>query len=626
MWRRKKQNQGALSTKIGPLYRRAYPVGSDRVYVVGGLENRGRFIASELYGVLQRLKGFKSVENHVHELGTRMHSTEPGFISPSQLSRTVQTLFDEGLLVSQEDILSMLRSSDTDETSPEHGNSISVIAWPTKNRHISLLRSISSAVHNFRLHHHDVELHVYDDENPPDSSLSAKLLRFSRRHHMKLRYCNFTEKKTYTDELSGYAELSGEERKLLDFALFGVSDIPNTNGANRNALLLGTAGQRLYSADDDTVFRFTERFDHGTEGRVEVNQREQLLSARHFSTISQALSSVDYRDHDLLELHSRFLGKTLTEILRDSPDMEFELSRMEPLQTVELMRHSDNPVRLSLSGLVGDSGRPNNHMLIGESTLGQLIREVEEEEFSSLLESRSILRYTPSQVLSSHGHFMSTQFAVDNRELIPPFFPNGIGSDGHFGTLFHFISRGGLIAYLPFAFIHAPVKRSNTYTDGMAAIHTRVNDFFIRMIDYIYKSSEMIEENEEGRMRFLGERFVDIAGLSAGHFSDFLREVNVAYLSKYIEHIKHSFSRIDAPPEYLSKVYHTHLDAVKDYMLSDEIAIVKNLEADPGSQRDRFRRIVELFGKLLICWPKIHKGAIAAREEGVLPGRFLREA
>jgi hypothetical protein len=143
------------------------------------------------------------------------------------------------------------------------------------------------------------------------------------------------------------------------------------------------------------------------------------------------------------------------------------------------------------------------------------------------------------------------------------------------------------------------------------------------MIDSIYKNVDMIELSEEERMRYLGERFIDIGGMSSSRFLDYLQEVNVSYLSRYIEHIEENFSSLKNPAENLVKTYHAHLDAVKNYMLGEEVTRVSNIETDPAGGTDRFRRIIEKYGRLLLCWPGIHKSAAAAREDGIHAGRSI---
>jgi hypothetical protein len=50
----------------------------------------------------------------------------------------------------------------------------------------------------------------------------------------------------------------GLPKELVQLALFDVHRMGFTAGANRNALLLGTAGELMLCADDDTVCHLVE--------------------------------------------------------------------------------------------------------------------------------------------------------------------------------------------------------------------------------------------------------------------------------------------------------------------------------------------------------------------------------
>src|SRR5262249_4893247 len=74
--------------------------------------------------------------------------------------------------------------------------------------------------------------------------------RGAKPAEVDIRYCGLEEKNRFADALTDRA---GVDPDLVRFAMFGVGGIDNATGANRNALLLETAGEMFLSLDDDTV-------------------------------------------------------------------------------------------------------------------------------------------------------------------------------------------------------------------------------------------------------------------------------------------------------------------------------------------------------------------------------------
>jgi hypothetical protein len=128
---------------------------------------------------------------------------------------------------------------------------ISAIVIPTFKRVESLERTLLSYVVQTKTFEHEVEFVIGDDSDSAEyrAHTRALLRSIGRSHGVRIAYAGKEEKNKFVDALSG---VSGMPRELVAFGLLG-DDSAAATGANRNALMLDTVGQLIYSADDDTV-------------------------------------------------------------------------------------------------------------------------------------------------------------------------------------------------------------------------------------------------------------------------------------------------------------------------------------------------------------------------------------
>ncbi len=90
----------------------------------------------------------------------------------------------------------------------------------------------------------------------------AALQELADRFKTRIRYAGRKEKSRFAAAL---AAESAVPREIVDFALFGDASCERSTGANRNCLLLDTAGSLLLSVDDDTLCQIAGAPERETE-------------------------------------------------------------------------------------------------------------------------------------------------------------------------------------------------------------------------------------------------------------------------------------------------------------------------------------------------------------------------
>jgi hypothetical protein len=136
---------------------------------------------------------------------------------------------------------------------------------------------------------------------------------------------------------------------------------------------------------------------------------------------------------------------------------------------------------------VAEWGRPNGaewgrthfHAVHKEpETRRRLLKS--EEDYRLALRSREVLRQVRSAAVCHGSPFMSMFFGMDNRTLLPPYFPLGRNEDGTFGYLVGRCLEGSYSGYLPWSLVHDPPTWRSYF--GNPAETVRISDLAIACI------------------------------------------------------------------------------------------------------------------------------------------------
>ncbi len=599
---------------IGPLPCGAYRAGADTVHLYSTHPSDTKYIGTlnrELFSVLQKLRGFKNPKEHEEELARDE--------KPAALIRSaIKTLQSRGLLVRKDEFLEQIKDPSDSSEAPK----IASICWPTYKRPAALARSLAGAVRSTLPYGRMPLFRIFDDTPEEDRHLIKIVHTVGRDKKLPIYYSGAGEKLRYSAALSRQAHLNGEEKELLSFLLFGDQSMPNNLGGNRNAIYLATAGELALTCDDDTLFFFTTPSqEHGAH--LKIHSFERFLHTEHYTHLGEALHSHRLGKVDILAEHEKYLGKKLSAILGNTAPAHTDLGALDPETAGLLLEHTATPLRVTHPGILGDSGLPHNHIILGSSSLFSALKEGESEQFRTALKSRHLRRFTDTPLLSRNSHFQLTHIGMDNREFLPPLFPGGNGEDGLFAALFFYIFRGGFIGYLPFEFIHAPMPNRPYYSEGLTDINTRMNDHIIRLVSSRYRESAFLPGLPEDTLADLGHYFISLSRLHTTSFSELLRETNVSFFSAYLQFIESRYAAIADYPEYVEKAYNSHFDAVEDYLLSSSITEISDLRAPSDKKIETFKELIGRYGRALLLWPSLHHGAVELKNNGFEMGRPL---
>lgn len=221
-----------------------------------------------------------------------------------------------------------------------------------------------------------------------------------------------------------------------------------TVGANTNAVLLATTGEKLASFDDDLCLPVGRAPEWRPDAVCLAGEADptQLLIFDDEDAVDRAL--VASRAHPS-DLHAAVLGKPVGQWLqKEGTEMSSDLKSSHARAWARGGR-----VRLSMLGLAGDSGMSSPTWYLG---LAGQAGERLDANYEVRLTSRQVLRASDRLRLASSAFYMSSAVALDNRALLPPYMPFDRNADGLFGLCVRRICADSFTAFLPYAVRHRP--------------------------------------------------------------------------------------------------------------------------------------------------------------------------
>ena len=353
-----------------------------------------------------------------------------------------------GLLVSDVDLIERCRQAVV-ERSPAR---ISIIGMTTRDRVDTLQRALVSYIDNCRAFGRSVEFVVIDDSGDPvvEERNQAMLEALGREHPVSVRYANRLQRETF---LTALIDASGIPDETVRFGLLGEGPCARTVGASRNTLLLDSIGACYMLVDDDSVCRIAKP-EEQLDGLALTSQHDPT-EFRFFPDRDATLRSIAFVEQEFLALHEALLGRDLGACLPAVEDAGgLDLDRATPAFDQRLRSFGGRVVTAS-AGIFGDSGvGTTGYLYAPPSSRKRLTRS--QEEYLAAVKSRQLFRAVTRTTISEGALCMAGNLSLDNRQLLPPFYPLQRNSDGLFAAVLRKCFRDGYLGYLPWAIWHDP--------------------------------------------------------------------------------------------------------------------------------------------------------------------------
>jgi hypothetical protein len=510
-------------------------------------------------------------------------------------------LVQQGLLINLRDTFEV--DTPTNGRNPE--GQIKTVAILTRDRPISFARSLESYSNNLREHGRRVRLLVLDDSHEVARRRAACgwLKGVGAKYGIPSYYGGFEEKLLFAEAL---AEEVGVSSELLKFAIIAEEWKGRVLGSNRNAFLLETIGEMALAVDDDTLCKPAAI---GARAGVQVSSDHGFMEYYFFGTLADALERVAFLDVDILAVHEKLLGKSVSRIAGN----RFEVGRVND----DLMlRWPRGRIVVSACGLVGDSGlySPSGYLGLGGDSRCRLM--FSRETYEGALASRQLIRTASCYTITNSPWCVGTVAGYDNRDCLPPFFSVERNTDGIFGLTVQRCVDGGFFGHAPYLLIHAPLVDREYSPESLwrSASSIRISDVIIGSICAC--SFPTRECSSQSRLRLLGAFLTELGNLRLGSFEEFLRLQVVGLHSGRIGMLEERLQEFGGHPEFWRKDVERYLDTSRRRIQEDDYFV----PVDLGSQSTReesleiLQRLVLKFGQVLNAWPDLIEGSLRVRD------------
>ena len=495
----------------------------------------------------------------------------------------------------------------------ERPPSIASIGFVTRNRGEALRRALVSYIENCRQFGREVDFAVMDDsEEASTREQHRELLRsLGRRYGVEILYAGLEEKQRYAEAMVRADRVPPE---VIEFALFDVNRAGTAIGANRNALLLHTAGDLFFGADDDTVCQVAT-VPEATSDLAFFSESDPT-EFWFFADRQQALRSVNFVEQDLLALHETMLGRDLASVARGVTKGRVQLDEVCP-QLLHALRAGTGRILVTVNGLVGDSGMPSPVGLLSatrDATRARLLRS--EADYRMALTSRQVLRLAPCASVYHGSLCMSTFLAFDNRTLLPPFLPVQRNEDGVFGLLLSQCFDDGYFGHLPWALVHAAEDRRYP-SDCFQYISGRglADIVGLSILSHLFRPGRVPPAK---RLEVLGLHLFELGSLTLPDFEELIRLQLWQVCSHQIASLERILRIHQDEPRFWAADLRRYMDVLREALPRPDYIVPVDLRGGRTLTEARHlsQRLVKNLGQALQWWPHLVEVARSLRARG----------
>jgi hypothetical protein len=531
---------------------------------------------------------------------------------PSERAADVRTalaeLIEQGLFITKRAVVARLAST----AQRQEPQPIRTIATLTRNRPRAVERCVRSYLSHVREHGRDVQFKVVDSSLPePRCEVELRLAQVARVSGVRIGYAAIEEKMAFAAAL---ADETGVDADVVRFALVDAERVGSDTGANRNALLMAGAGEAFVSVDDDTLCELVRPRAAQLDRLVLSSQRDPT-HVRLLENEADARAAVSPLHGCLLDLHERILGRTVADCAAQTDASRFELSGL-PAEALERLLTRRPSVVASFTGILGDSGAGSPAFHLWRSDVRHQLHDG--AAYDALSRSRQVLHAAPATTIGSGSFLMTTSYALDARQLTPPFFPVLRGEDQLFGLVLRRCFPDHLLGHLPVCITHSPIG-GRTEMAAQAWGRRRSVSMLNVLVGSLGLASVHCGASGAERLRLLGRQWTELGRMPWADFEALLRARLWRDTRREQERFESSLARTGGTHNAWAADLRRYMSDFAQ-VLAHEDAIVPEALRETRSIEDArllLQRLISRYGELLVAWPELVAGSRRLRARGV---------
>lgn len=205
---------------------------------------------------------------------------------------------------------------------------------------------------------------------------------------------------------------------------------------------------------------------------------------------------------------------------------------------------------------------------------------------------------------------------LDNRALLPPYFPLFRNEDLLFGMALQFLHPDSLMLDFPWALPHIPMKERRWDTSDL----DRAASFSFQTFSWYHisrASSNHLSADTEMRLQALGRYFLDLAETDNRTLLDLFDDLTLDMRTKQIGKYHQTLVDTGGKPDYWAQDIRTLLAANEKGLMETRGPVFTDFPQPMGAEQERLdyaRNLWRSFGNGISGWGKIREAAILARQ------------
>lgn len=483
-------------------------------------------------------------------------------------------------------------------------NEIESIAIPTADRPAELRECVISLDRHLTRYGHRCEIIVTD--NSVDEGIRAVNREFLRAFALGaprvVRYAGPEEKRVFT----GILAARGIPPEVLHFALFGQDGISPAIGANRNAVLIDRAGTRFLSSDHDVRFQ-TADLRAGDQAVSVVANCNGSIKTSFFSERAEVEAAARLVDADLIAAHRDLLGRN---VFDGSPPAPQDFERFREKVFADALEGRGR-VLVTMTGVLGDCGMPSDAAFMLAPNEARARYLAAWKATPPYERSREVLRGVERPTIAADGTVVTTTLTgFDLTELLPPYFPIGLGDDVLFGCLSAKCHDDRYLGCIPYALTHGSGTGRHF---GPLPTTVPVSSIVITALEAVGMCASTAAAD---RLQFLSRSLLEIGSVSPAAFDDFIsrlvRRKALSFLRTCITSLP-----ADAPESWLVEMRQWIADLQSRVFESGPIG---PSDLTGCGSPEQARRLTQdslcTYARVLEFWPAILNEAAQSRTNG----------
>ncbi len=523
---------------------------------------------------------------------------EDGVVLEDELKRNWGNLLAAGALLSEEAMRQSLACSG--ERKPAR---LDMIAMPSAQRPELARRGLRSLRSHAAARERNPHILLSDDSRDPGISRDyAAMVEQENQSEGGCIHLLGPEEKIRLRAL--LSRKSGVDPEVVDFALADPHATGFSCGANRNWILLATAGSPVLSVDDDVLFNFRQPSQPSSSIHFRIDAHPVVHRIHRDDAAIESLP--EFPDWNAFEQIERWLGQPL----RFRPGETVDWDRVCP----DFLRGKDLPQPSVLAAFHGLAGVPliqNPYLFLAMKPpgLNDLLRLPGLE--TSLLHCREHV-CAPGPTLTRNSSFPGYCMGLDNARRLPPFVPVFHAEDAVQSAVWGAAWPEALQIQLPAAVVHAPPASSKVPADltHPSQAHHLLRESFSLTKCLIYSVSgdlSRFHADPWERMQSLGRSLQDLGNLPAQDFKQLCHLQEQALLTDWVRKwVANQTEYGDDFPE-LNDLIGNLLDILYRNSIQESPWMPYDLWERFGSERGwrEYQKILGQYGRLIQDWPAL---------------------